>query len=180
MQSVIQVQASNQSEEIRLRVRLAETGLRAQFVDQLYGQHKAAAYLWVGRSMTMAEAKLLGPKVGQLNAPCLVFMQQAEDQVVDYLVAAHVAIVYVGSWPKERFQRLFQVAQARYEAITKQQAQLQAQAKKLAEVQLISQAKGKLMQQQNVSESRAHSAMQRLAMSRGVSMAEIARQVIQA
>lgn len=179
MHSLIQVQASNQSEEVRLRILLAEIGLRAQFVDQLYGQQKAAAYLWVGRSMNIAEAELLANKATKFNAPCLVFLQQAEDQVVDYLVAAHVAIVYVGPWPHDRFERLYKVAQARFQAINKQQHQLQAQAQKLAEVQLISQAKGKLMQQQNVSEPRAHGAMQRLAMSRGVSMAEIARQVLQ-
>ncbi len=178
MPPCLQIQLGSSSLQNAMEKMAPRLDYRLNYVAGFYPKRDTFAYLYYNKGMDAIQAQQLIVQLEPLQAPCLVFLTSASDAVVELLVEANVSLVHVGPWPNERFSQLMQVAQARYKAIAKQQSQLKSQQQKLADVQIINQAKGKLMQQQNVSEARAHAAMQRLAMSRGVSMADIARQVL--
>lgn len=173
----IAVQLQDVADRDKVSDLLQKNDCGVHFVRTLQA-HTCQAQLYVGKSITLTQAKDMSDLVVKLSTPLLVLLEEAEQDIVDCLVNADVAMVYVGAWPEERFSQLLSVAQARYLASCRQKMQLAAGQKKLAEVRVISQAKGLLMQQQNISEARAHSAMQRLAMNRGVSLSEIARQLL--
>jgi len=174
----IAVQLQDPADRNKVDALLQTHECKGHFVQAQHA-HTCKAQLYVGQSVTLSQAQEISALVHQLSVPLLVLLEEAEQEIVDCLVHADVAMLYVGDWPQERFTQLLSVAQARYVTYCRHQSQLQASRQKLDDASTISQAKGLLMQQQNVSESRAHSAMQRLAMARGVSLGDIAKQLLQ-
>lgn len=174
----IQVRVTNDSEKILAQVMLQEAGLTSRIVN-IYRPQSCLAHLYVASKISAEEAQQLVQQQKQLQAPLMVILKRAEESIIAQLVSGNVPLVYAGGWPGQRIKQLLKVAQERYRAQVKQRQQLLDSQKKIDQMGVINQAKGKLMQQQQVSEARAHAALQRLAMSRGISLAEIARQVLQ-
>ncbi len=174
----IQARVTNNSEKILTEIMLQEAGFTSRIVN-LFRPQACLAHIYVASKISAEEAQQLVQQQKQLQAPLMVILKRAEESIIAQLVSGNVPLVYAGGWPGQRFKQLLKVAQERYRAQVKQRQQLLDSQKKIDQMGVINQAKGKLMQQQQVSEARAHAALQRLAMSRGISLAEIARQVLQ-
>ncbi|HIG36636.1 MAG TPA: ANTAR domain-containing protein [Oceanospirillaceae bacterium] len=112
------------------------------------------------------------------NYATLVLLEQADDSVINRLVRADIALLHVGPLPHERMPSLLKVAKVRHESRLRRELQVKELQVQMQDMKLVHRAKGKLMQEQGISEPRAHATMQKLAMARGQTLGELAQAIL--
>ena len=116
----------------------------------------------------------------QMPRPVVVFSEDAADDPMRLALKAGVSAYVVAGLQPQRLAPVLQVAIARFEQdlalkteLNKAQAQLSARKR-------IERAKGILMKEQELGEDAAYQRMRRLAMDRGVQLADVADRIIDA
>lgn len=116
----------------------------------------------------------------RLPRPVVVFSEDASDDPMRQALKAGVSAYVVAGLQPERLAPVLQVAIARFEqdlALRQELSRTQAQ---LSARKSIERAKGILMSEQGLDEDAAFKRMRRLAMDRGVPLAEVAERIIDA
>lgn len=116
----------------------------------------------------------------RLPRPVVVFSEDASDDPMRQALKAGVSAYVVAGLQPERLAPVLQVAIARFEqdlALRQELSRTQAQ---LSARKSIERAKGILMSEQGLDEDAAFRRMRRLAMDRGVPLAEVAERIIDA
>jgi len=112
------------------------------------------------------------------NHAVVVMLERAHDSVIHSLVDAETSLLHVGLLPYERMSFLLKLAVARHELRLRRQQQVKELQVQMQDMKLVSRAKGKLMHQQGITETRAHATMQKLAMARGQTLGELAQAIL--
>ena len=112
--------------------------------------------------------------------PVVMFAEDASKDPMRRALKAGVSAYVVAGMKVERLEPLLNVAIARFEQESELRAELQETRGKLAERKRIERAKGILMQARALDEEAAYREMRKLAMDRGVKLADIAQQIIDA
>lgn len=116
----------------------------------------------------------------RLPRPVVVFSEDASDDPMRQALKAGVSAYVVAGLRPERLAPVLQVAIVRFEqdlALRQELSQAQAQ---LSARKSIERAKGILMSEQGLDEDAAYKRMRRLAMDRGLPLAEVAERIIDA
>lgn len=116
----------------------------------------------------------------QMPRPVVVFAEDASDDPMRRALKAGVSAYVVAGLTAERLAPVLQVAIARFEqdlALRQQLGKAQAQ---LAARKTIERAKGVLMMESGLDEDAAYQRMRKLAMDRGVTLADVAQRIIDA
>lgn len=112
--------------------------------------------------------------------PIVLFTNDPDTTHVPDAVAAGVCAYIVEGLSPQRIRPILQVAMARFRHEQSLRAELQDARDELKDRKTIDRAKGILMQRQALSEKEAYDRLRRLAMDKGVKMAQIAQRMIDA
>ena len=112
--------------------------------------------------------------------PIVLFTDDRDRNRMQRAIRAGVSSYVVAGLAPERLQPVLEVALARFEADAELRAELEATRGQLASRKRIERAKGILMQARALDEEAAYREMRKLAMDRGVKLADIAQQIIDA
>lgn len=110
--------------------------------------------------------------------PIVMFATDGDAATIRKAVRAGVSAYIVDGLGAGRVQAIIDVAMARFEEFQALKSELQQANTRLAERKLVERAKGILMQSRSLSEQDAYATLRRTAMTRNLSLAELARQVI--
>ncbi len=110
----------------------------------------------------------------------VLFTNDGDTRHVKDAVAAGVSAYVVAGLETERIRPILDVALARFQHEQDLRRELQAARSELAQRKTIDRAKGLLMQRQGLSESEAYDRLRRMAMDRGLKVADIAQRVLDA
>jgi response regulator NasT len=114
----------------------------------------------------------------EARRPIVLFTDDADTSHVGDAIAAGVTAYVVAGLGGERIKPVLDVALARFrheEALRRELADAKSQ---LQERKLIERAKGLLMERQKLTEPEAHARLRKLAMDKGLKLAEVAQRVI--
>jgi response regulator NasT len=112
--------------------------------------------------------------------PIVLFTDDPDRERMQRAIRAGVSSYVVAGLDPKRLGPIMDVALARFEAEAALRAELQASKTALAQRKRIERAKGILMRTRGLSEEAAYAQMRRLAMDRGVKLADIADRIIEA
>lgn len=112
--------------------------------------------------------------------PIVLFTDDPDRERMQRAIRAGVSSYVVAGLDPKRLGPIMDVALARFEAEAALRAELQASKTALAQRKRIERAKGILMRARGLSEEAAYAEMRRMAMNRGVKLAEIADRIIEA
>lgn len=112
--------------------------------------------------------------------PIVLFTEDPDSERMRRAIRAGVASYVVAGLDPKRLLPILDVALARFEAEAALRAELEAAREALAVRKRVERAKGILMQTRGLSEPAAYAEMRRLAMNRGVKLADIADRIIDA
>jgi response regulator NasT len=112
--------------------------------------------------------------------PIVLFTDDPDRERMQRAIRAGVSSYVVAGLARERLQPILDVALARFEADATLRAELDAARGELHSRKRIEKAKGFLMQARGLSEEDAYREMRKMAMDRGVKLAEIAERIIEA
>jgi two-component system, response regulator / RNA-binding antiterminator len=112
--------------------------------------------------------------------PIVMFTDDPDRERMQRAIRAGVSSYVVAGLAPDRLQPVLDVALARFEADAALRAELDAARGELAGRKLIERAKGILMQARDLDEDAAYRELRKLAMDRGVRLAEIAQRIIDA
>jgi two-component system, response regulator / RNA-binding antiterminator len=112
--------------------------------------------------------------------PIVLFTDDPDRERMQRAIRAGVSSYVVAGLARERLQPILDVALARFEADAALRAELDAARGELHARKRIEKAKGFLMQARGLSEEDAYREMRKMAMDRGVKLAEIAERIIEA
>jgi len=117
---------------------------------------------------------------GAGERPVVMFVTDASEDVIAESVRAGVTAYARDSVPQARVKPLLDLAVAQFRRFRALQVELDQARQSLAERKAIDRAKGILMAQRQLSETDAYHALRRMAMDRGIKLAQLAEQVIAA
>lgn len=112
--------------------------------------------------------------------PIVLFTNDHDTRHVPDAVAAGVCAYIVEGLAAQRIRPILQVAMARFKHEQTLRAELQDARTELKDRKTIDRAKGILMQRQSLSEQQAYDRLRKLAMDKGIKMAQIAQRLIDA
>lgn len=112
--------------------------------------------------------------------PVVVFSEDPAQDTMRRALTAGVSAYVIDGLKPERLTPVLQVAIARFEQEHQLRAQLAQAQTQVSDSKLIERAKGLLMRDGSLNEDQAHKHLRRLAMDRGMRLADIAKQVIDA
>lgn len=112
--------------------------------------------------------------------PVVLFTPDRREESIESAVEAGVTSYIVDCDNLDRFKPLLDVAKARFQKLRQLEQELNKSKQALADRKVIDKAKGILMQQKDVSEEEAYSALRKLAMDKNKRIGEIAEQFVQA
>ncbi len=113
-----------------------------------------------------------------LPRPVIIFAQEGDTESIRGAMKAGVAAYVVDGLETARLKPIVDVAVARFEENQALRRELAAASKKLSERKLVDRAKGLLMKSKNLDEEAAYAALRRLAMDRGKTLGDVAREVV--
>lgn len=116
----------------------------------------------------------------QMPRPVVVFSEDGSDDPMRRALRAGVSAYVVAGLRPDRLAPVLQVAIARFEQDLALRQQLDKAQAQLSARKLIERAKGILMSETGLDEDAAYKRLRRLAMDRGVPLAEVAERVIDA
>jgi response regulator NasT len=112
--------------------------------------------------------------------PIVMFTDDPDRERMQRAIRAGVSSYVVAGLAPERLQPILDVALARFEADAALRAELEATRGQLSSRKRIEKAKGILMQSRGLDEEAAFREMRKMAMDRGVKLADIAERIIEA
>jgi response regulator NasT len=112
--------------------------------------------------------------------PVVVFSEDPAQDTMRRALTAGVSAYVIDGLKPERLTPVLQVAIARFEQEHELRAQLAQAQSQVSDRKLIERAKSLLMRDSSMSEDQAHKHLRRLAMDRGLRLAEVAQRVIDA
>ncbi len=112
--------------------------------------------------------------------PIVVFAKDCDSATIETAVQAGVSAYVVDGLNESRVMPILEVAIARFREFQAMRRELAEARASLAERKLVERAKGLLMQQCQMDENAAYSAMRKMAMDRNLRMADLARSLIAA
>lgn len=113
-----------------------------------------------------------------LPRPVLMFAKERDSKVIREAMRAGVSAYVVDGLQIDRIQPLVEVAMARFEEYSALRRERDEAARKLSERVVIDRAKGVLMKARGLDEEGAYGALRKLAMDRGLSIADVAGDVL--
>jgi response regulator NasT len=113
-----------------------------------------------------------------LPRPVIIFSQDGDGEVIRAAVKAGVAAYVVDGLDSARLKPIIEVAVARFEEQQALKRELAEASRKLSDRKNIERAKGLLMKSRGLDEEAAHAALRRLAMNRGKTLGDVAREVV--
>ena len=113
-----------------------------------------------------------------LPRPVIIFAQAGDADSIRHAMKAGVAAYVVDGLEAARLKPIIEVAVARFGEDQALRRELAAASKKLSERKLVDRAKGLLMKSRNLDEEAAYAALRRLAMDRGKTLGDVAREVV--
>ncbi len=128
--------------------------------------------------MSLQQMEYIIHHIDSANHAILIMLKQANDATIKSLIEAEASLLHIGPLPHERMPTLLKVAMARHKSRLHQKRQVKKLQIQLQDLKLVNRAKGRLMQQQGISETRAHATMQKLAMVRGQTLGELAQAIL--
>ncbi len=112
--------------------------------------------------------------------PVVLFTHDDDSEKIRTAMRAGVSAYVVNGLSNERIKPIIEVAIARFQEFQALRAELTEANSTLAERKLIERAKGLVMKQRQCSEEEAYQALRKLAMTRNLRMADMAKTVITA
>lgn len=116
--------------------------------------------------------------VDQMPVPILVFAFQSDEWHGQQAMRAGASACIVDGLHEHRIRSLIAIAKERYQITAEMSDELKRTKDSLAARKLIERAKGYLMDQKGLSESDAYALMRKQAMTRAVSLKEVAENII--
>ncbi len=110
--------------------------------------------------------------------PVVIFAQEGEAGVIRAAMRAGVSAYVVDGLDPGRIKPVIEVALARFDEYQALRRELDDTSRKLSERKLIDRAKGILMRTRAMGEDEAYHALRKLAMERGITVADVSRNVI--
>ena len=110
--------------------------------------------------------------------PIVMFTHDGDSDTIRAALRAGVSSYVVNGLDPSRIKPILEVAVTRFEEHQTLRRELDKAQTSLADRKVIERAKGILMKQRSVSEAEAYQALRKMAMERGVKMAELSQQVI--
>jgi response regulator NasT len=110
--------------------------------------------------------------------PVVIFAQEGEAGVIRAALRAGVSAYVVDGLDPGRIKPVIEVALARFDEYQALRRELDDTSRKLSERKLIDRAKGILMRTRAMGEEEAYHALRKLAMERGITVADVSRNVI--
>ncbi len=110
--------------------------------------------------------------------PVIVFARESDSEQIGAAIRAGVSAYVVDGLEPERLGPIIDVALARFEKHQALKTELVEATRKLSDRKRVEKAKGILMKSRGLDEDAAYSALRKLAMDRGKSMAAVAQDVI--
>jgi len=110
--------------------------------------------------------------------PVVIFAQEGEAGVIRAAMRAGVSAYVVDGLDPGRIKPVIEVALARFDEYQALRRELDDTSRKLSERKLIDRAKGILMRTRTMGEEEAYHALRKLAMERGITVADVSRNVI--
>lgn len=110
--------------------------------------------------------------------PIVMFTHDGDSEKIRAAIRAGVSAYVVNGLQSERLRPVMDVAMAQFNEFQAMRRELEKAESQLAERKDVERAKGILMKQRGWSEDAAYQALRKMAMDKGVKLAEVARQVI--
>ena len=110
--------------------------------------------------------------------PVVMFAEKDAPQIVQKVIKAGVSAFIIDDIQPQRIESIIQVAQARFDEYQGLRNELQDAKTQLADRKIIDKAKGMIMQQQGMNEDQAYKSLRKMAMDKGLTMAKVARNII--
>jgi len=110
--------------------------------------------------------------------PIVMFTSDGSDTAIEAALSSGVSAYIVDGIAAERINAILQVAITRFRVDRRLREKLDDTEQRLAERKLVDRAKALVMQHEKLDESAAYHAMRKAAMSRGIKLADIAREII--
>lgn len=110
--------------------------------------------------------------------PIVLFTQDNDSEKIRSAIRAGVSAYVVDGLKSERLNPIMEVAIARFNQFQSMRQELEHAENQLAERKEVDRAKGILMKQRGWSEDESYQALRKMAMDRGLKLADVARQVI--
>jgi len=110
--------------------------------------------------------------------PIVMFAENDDSEVIRKAIKAGVSAYIVDGLSSKRVKPVMEVAIARFREYQALRDELEQTKSSLEERKLVDRAKALLIKRQGMSEEEAHQALRKLAMDRGIKLAEAARNII--
>lgn len=117
--------------------------------------------------------------INELNPkPVVMFAEDNDRQLIGKAVRSGVSAYVVDGLSHHRVINILEVAIARFREYQALKEELVQTKNKLADRKIVEKAKGLLMTQKQVSEEEAYKALRKMAMDKGITLAEVAANVV--
>ena len=113
-----------------------------------------------------------------LPLPIVIFAENDSPSVIQHAITAGVSAYVVHEILPQRIKSIISVANERFKEMQALRNELKQTKAQLESRKLIERAKGYIMQQKQISEGEAYSALRRMAMDQGTPMAMVAQNII--
>jgi len=110
--------------------------------------------------------------------PIVMFAEKDTPQIIQQAIKAGVTAFIVDDLQPQRLNSIINVALVRFQEQQGLRNELERTKNKLAERKILEQAKGLLMQQKGISESKAYQSLRTMAMDKGLSLVTVAENII--
>lgn len=110
--------------------------------------------------------------------PIILFTHDEDSEKIRAAIRAGVSAYVVDGLKSERLRPIMEVAIARFNQFQSMRQELEKAENQLAERKEVDRAKGILMKQRGWSEDESYQALRKMAMDKGIKLADVARQVI--
>lgn len=110
--------------------------------------------------------------------PVVMFAEEGDSETIEHAIKAGVSAYVVDGMSADRIQPIMSAAAARFRELQALRDELDDVKGELQDRKQLDQAKRLIMKHQNCSEDQAYSAMRKMAMDKGQSMATVAKNII--
>ncbi len=110
--------------------------------------------------------------------PIVMFTNDGDKEKMQHAIRAGVSVYVVDGLKGERLRSIMDVAIMRFNELQSLRQDLEKAETQLAERKDIERAKGILMKQRGWSEEESYQALRKMAMSKGIKLSEVARQIV--
>lgn len=117
---------------------------------------------------------------GPLQRPVAMFVDKSDDGMIRAAIEAGVSAYVVDGLRRDRIKPVLEAAIARFHAVARLRAELEATKAALAERKVLERAKGILMKAKGIDEEAAYALLRKAAMDQNRKISEIAQSIVTA